>query len=85
MAPCLQPGVNAGEGGGWSLELETLPPPGTPLQPQRCPFADLGAKVTHSNQMHGFHLNPNLFEEAAVRDVDLNTSKDVPSTDEVEK
>ena len=41
--------------------------------------------LTHSNQMHGFHLNPNLFEEAAVRDVDLNTSKDVPSTDQVEK
>ena len=35
--------------------------------------------------MHGFQLNPNLFEEAAVRDVDLNTSKDVPSTDQVEK
>ena len=43
MAPCLQPGVNMEVG--WSLELETLPPPGAPLQPQRCLFADLGAKV----------------------------------------
>lgn len=78
-------------GGGWSLELETLPPTlgphSSPSRPWGQGWLSLSWRINLplSNPMHGFHLNPTLFEEAAVSDVDLNTSKDIPGTDEVEK